>query len=286
MNIGFVGAGAVGTTLALALSARGYRVVAIASRGGESARLLAARIPGCRALAGAQEVADACDLVFIATPDSAIAPVAASMRWRQGQMAVHLSGALGLEPLASAREAGAVTGSFHPLQTLAAVEAPAEALAVLEGIAFAVEAEGPLLATLEGMAQASRGMPLRLSPEDRPLYHASAVMACGYLLALLSESASLWETMGFTREEALRALLPLARQTLANASRKGLDASVTGPIVRGDADTVRRHLDALAARAPHLLPLYSRLGLASLPIARARGAPSKSLEEMATILKS
>ncbi|MDP3062644.1 MAG: DUF2520 domain-containing protein [Chloroflexota bacterium] len=294
MNIGFIGAGAAGTTLSLALSAKGYRVAAVASRGGESARRLAARIPGCHAFAGAQEVADACDFVFIATPDAAIASVAASVTWRTGQMVVHLSGALGLEPLASARRAGALVGSFHPLQTLAAVETPAEALAALEGIAFAIEAEAPLRATLEGMARALGGVPLCIRPEDRPLYHASAVMACGYLLALLSESASLWEAMGFSREQALRALLPLARQTLANASRKGLapgsdrglDASVTGPIVRGDADTVRRHLEALASKAPRLSSLYSQLGLASLHIAEARGVPLDSLRQIETLLRA
>lgn len=279
VRLGFVGAGSVGRTLAAGLAERGYRVVAVCSRGGASAGALAARLPGCLAVETAQEVADLAELVFLAVPDDAIAAVAAGVRWRQGRGVVHCSGAAGREVLASAAGGGARTGVFHPLQTFASGEGHAERLA---GVAFCIEAEGELEAELEAMARALGGWPLRLPPGVKALYHASAVVASNYLVTLVERASALWEPMGLSRETALQALLPLVRGTLANLERVGLPGALTGPIARGDVGTVRRHLAALEAAAPELLPLYRTLGLETVPLARARGTLA---EEAATVLR-
>ncbi len=286
MNIGFIGAGATASTLALALSAVKYDVTAVASKGGVSSARLAGRIRGCKAAASAQEVADACDFVFVAIPDDAIAGVVTDVGWREGQKVVHCSGALGLDVLAGAQRRKAMAGAFHPLQTLALPVDWLEARAFLQGVTFAVEAPEPLMATLHRMGRDLGGFPVQVPPEHRALYHVAAVMDAGYLLALLSSAADIWEKMGFTRQQAVAALLPMARQTLSNATRRGIPRAVTGPIVRGDAGTVRKHLEALKAKAPEALPLYCHLGLASLAFARARGVSEASVKEMESLLRS
>lgn len=286
MNIGFIGAGATASTLAMALSAVKYSVTAVASKNGVSARRLAERVRTCEAMERPQDVAAACDLVFIATPDDVIAEIAASTQWKEGQWVAHCSGALGLDALAEAGRRKALAGSFHPLQTLTLPSDWLEARAVLQGVTFAVEAPDPLNRALHRMARDLGGFPVFVPPDQRALYHASAVMDAGYLLALLSHTADLWEKMGFTRQQAMSALLPMARQTLTNATRRGLDRAVTGPIVRGDIGTVRRHLDALKEKAPDTLPLYCRLGLVSLGFAKAKGVSEASVQEMEALLRS
>ena len=116
LAIAIVGAGRLGASLALALAGLGYRVAAVASRDPEAATRLAGRIDGAetRPLAG---VPAASDLLFLTAPDREIAALARSIEWRTGQGAVHCSGALGLDVLAPAREAGALAGCFHPIQS-------------------------------------------------------------------------------------------------------------------------------------------------------------------------
>ena len=269
--IGFIGAGILGAGLALALARRGYRVVAVSSRRRASAETLAAKIPGCRSIESAQGVADAADLVFITTPDGAIGAVAAGLRWRPGQQAVHCCGAAGRGLLRPAEEQGADTGAFHPLQTFAGLTDPEDTVARLAGVTFAISAEGGLREFLESAARRLGGQAASISDDDRPLYHAAAVLACGYLSALLQGAVELWRTLGYSEEQALAALLPLSRATLETAAGEGIGKSVTGPLVRGDTATVEAHLEALAGRQPELCRLYLALTEASLPLAVKAG---------------
>ena len=269
-GIGFIGAGAVATALAAAFSQREYPVRAVASRSRASALRLAARTPGVESCDDAQGVVDRCSMVFLTVPDAAIAGVAASLTWRRGQAAVHCSGATPLDSLDAPRSQGALVGGFHPLQTFAAPEgAPRD----LRGTAFGIEADEPLLEGLEALAAALGGRPIRLRAEDRPLYHASAVAVCGLLTSLVGLSADLWSGYA-SPSDGLRALLPLVRGTVESLERDGLPTALTGPLTRGDEATVASHLSALEAASPELLPIYCRLALAALPMARAKGGLS------------
>jgi predicted short-subunit dehydrogenase-like oxidoreductase (DUF2520 family) len=265
--IGFIGAGTLGTALAVSFAQRGHPVTAVGSRTYSSAQRLAARVPGCQPCTSLQQVVDACDLVFLTVPDDAIAPVTESLSWRSGKAAAHCSGAKPLEVLEAARGRGALVGSLHPLQTFSTVD---QALESLAGSIFALEAEPPLLEHLQGLVQALDGRSLVLPPGSRTLYHASAVMVCGYLVALADRAAGLWETFGMDRRQALDALLPLMEGTLRSLDVNGIPQAVTGPLVRGDVGTVRAHLQALERLAPELLPLYCRLGLETLELADAK----------------
>jgi predicted short-subunit dehydrogenase-like oxidoreductase (DUF2520 family) len=283
-TIGFIGAGAVGKGLALAIASRGYSVVAVYSRSRTSAEALAARVPGCESLPVPQEVADRCSLVFITTPDEAINRVASQVKWRTGQGVVHCSGAESLDVLEPAARQGALPGSFHPFQTFACLETPEEAVERLEGTLFSIEGHGWLRSFLEKIAAHLGGRSIPVRPEDRAIYHASAVMACGYVVALLEAAAGLWQAMGASREDALSTIVPLARTTLENISRAGPEASATGPLMRGDAATLQRHLEALESRLPRLIPLYSSLSLESLSLAREKVGRDK-LEEMERLIE-
>ena len=283
VKLGFIGVGTVGTALSLKLSDAGYPVVAVSSRSQTSARKLAQAIGGCLPVGGNQEVADAAELVFITTPDDAIALVASQIQWRKGQSVVHCSGADSTDILQPARKAGACVGVFHPLQTFADVT---QAIENIPGSTFALEAEEPLLKTLKDMAEAVKGHWIELKASDKVLYHASAVIACNYLVTLVKSAADLWQTFGVPRHQATRALLPLIRGTIHNIDTVGIPKCLTGPIARGDTGTIEKHLSALQKTAPDLLPIYRELGLQTIPVALAKGKISQhQADELREILK-
>ncbi|MEE8204439.1 MAG: DUF2520 domain-containing protein, partial [Dehalococcoidales bacterium] len=246
----------MGGALAIGLSRRGYPVVAVSSQSKTSAVNLARTISGCQALSSNQEVAEAAELVFITTPDDAIAGAAAEIKWHPGQWVVHCSGADSTDILAGARQAGAAVGVFHPLQTFAGSQ---QALKNMPGTTFALEAEGPLLATLKKMAEVLGGRWIELRSEDKVIYHAAAVFACNYLVTLVKLAADLWRTFGIAPEPAVRALLPLLRGTINNIDTVGIPECLTGPIARGDAGTIKKHLSALQKMVPDLLSTYREL---------------------------
>ena len=283
IDIGFIGAGTVGTALAVRLSGKGYPVVAVASRTKASAQRLAEVVSGCWAYDEVQEVADNVQLVFITTPDDAIAKVAGELQWYPEQSVVHCSGADSTDIIVSARECGATVGGFHPLQTFASV---AHAIENIPGSTFAIEAEEPLLSTLKEMASALEGSWVRLGAGDKVLYHAAAVIACNYFVTLVKLATDLWQTFGVPPQQATKALLPLLRGTLHNIDNVGLPHCLTGPIARGDIGTIKKHLDALEMAAPKILSTYRELGLQTIPIALAKGKIDKErAKELLTLLK-
>ena len=267
-SVGFIGAGRLASTLAPALAAAGYRVAAVASRTSASAERVAALVPGAAA-ADPQGVVDAAELVFLTTSDGAIGPVAGALRWRDGQAAVHCSGALTLEPLAAARKQGALVGSWHPFQTFGA----GGTATTLAGVTFGIEAGAGLYDTLAELARRVGGAALPVPAEARVLYHAASVMSCGYLTTLLHEAEALWKRAGLPPEAAGAAIGVLAETTLANLRRAGAGAALSGPTSRGDEATVRLHLDAVAERAPELLPLYAAVSARSAVLAEEAGRP-------------
>ena len=201
MKIGFIGAGTVGTALALRLREKGYPVVAVASRSRASAERLAGRVAGCAVCDHPDEVAQMAELVFVTTPDDAIALVVAATAWSAQNSVVHCSGAASVDILEPAKRAGAQVGAFHPLQSFSSVEA---AIANLPGSTFALEAEEPLLGHLKGLAESLEGKAVTLGPGDKVLYHAAAVIACNCLVTLVKCAADLWQTFSVPPDQATR----------------------------------------------------------------------------------
>lgn len=267
-KIGFIGAGTVGTALALRLKGRGYPVVASSSRTLASAQRLASLVEGSRAFPRAQDVADRADLVFITTPDYAIGEVAASVKWHEGQGVVHCSGADSIDILEPAKQYGAQVGAFHPLQTFASLT---YAIENIPGSTFALEGRGALLNKLQELATSLDGNWIVLKPQDKVLYHASAVIACNYFVTLVKLATDLWQSFGIPNNIAIKSLTPLLKGTLNNLNNVGLPNALTGPIARGDLGTILKHLKALEERYPSLLSTYKELGLQTIPIALAKG---------------
>ena len=274
-TIGFIGAGAVGGTLAVALGQAGYRVVAIASRTFVSAHKLAQRLAGCTAYASPQQVVDTCELVFISTPDDTIGPVAAGLTWRGGQGVVHCSGATSLDVFAVPMAQGVLPGALHPFQAMASLDTGVPSL---PGTTFGIEADGVMQEVLVTMALALGGRPIVLRAAEKALYHLSAVMMGNLLTGLAATAAQLWEHLGASRTEGLQAVVAMMRSVVHNLEHAGLPAAVAGPYVRGDVGTIRRHFETLSATAPAVLPLYRELALAALPLGVEKGtlAPDQS----------
>lgn len=268
LKLGFIGAGTVGTALSIRLSEKGYRVVAVSSHSHASSEKLAQVISGCRAVGNNQTVADQAELVFITTPDGAIAQVASAIQWHPGQSVVHCSGADSTDTLEPARKLGAQVGAFHPLQTFASIK---QAMANIPGSTFAVEAEEPLRTILKAMATALDGHWIELKASDKVLYHAAAVIACNYMVTLIKLATDLWQTFNVPTQPATKALMPLLRGTLNNIDNVGIPQCLTGPIARGDSGTIHKHLNALQKVAPAVLSTYRELGLQTIPIALAKG---------------
>ncbi|MFC1860497.1 Rossmann-like and DUF2520 domain-containing protein [Chloroflexota bacterium] len=282
LKFGFIGAGTVGTALAVRLSSKGYPVISVSSRSQTYAGKLAEAVSGCHAYSNNQDVADTAELICITTPDDAIASVASEIRWHKGQSVVHCSGALSTDILEPARKLGARVGAFHPLQTFASVR---EAIENIPGSTFAVEAKEPLLSTLKEMATALDGNWIELKASDKMAYHAAAVIACNYLVTLVKLATDLWQSFNVSPSEATQALLPLIRGTLHNIDTVGIPQCLTGPIARGDVETIKKHIDTLQRVAPALLPAYQELGRQTIPIALAKGKINqRQAEELKTIL--
>jgi predicted short-subunit dehydrogenase-like oxidoreductase (DUF2520 family) len=268
-TIGFIGAGAVGGTLAVALGQAGYRVVAVASRTMASAQGLAQRLGGCTAYPLPQQVVDACELVFISTPDDVIGPVASGLTWSGGQGVVHCSGATSLDVFVVPMAQGVLPGALHPFQAVASLDSGVPSL---PGTTFGIEADGVMREVLVTMALALGGRPIVLSAADKALYHLSAVMMGNLLTGLAATAAQLWEHLGASRTDGLQAVVAMMRSVVHNLERAGIPAAMAGPYVRGDVGTIRRHFETLSATAPTVLPLYRELALAALPFGVEKGA--------------
>src|SRR6266852_4140040 len=279
-TLGFIGAGRAGTGLALGFARAGMRVVAIASRKTASAQKLAKRVRGARACVP-QEVADRADIVFLTVPDDAIEGLASSLRWRKGAACVHCSGAADLDVLQKAVADGALAGGFHPLHMFGEAGEPPGALA---GCAIALAGPDELVQRLARLVRALDAKPLRLPEGGRALYHAAANFSGAFVIALIQETIALWGKLGIAEADALAALLPLLRGTADNVEKLGAAGGLGSAIARGDAGTIRRHLDVLAKEAPDSLELYRILSLRSIPLALAKGTLEPQTAEEITAL--
>ena len=260
----------MGQALGRLLRERGESIAGLASRTPERASAAAAFVGGEAKAVSYTEIPQHAAHVLIAVPDDAIGDVAGALA-RAGMhygLALHTSGARGPEALAALAAAGVACGTLHPLQTAAN---PEEGVRVLPGVAFAIDGAPEAAAWAGRLVALLGGVALHIPAASRPLYHAAAVMAGNYVIALMSTAVMLMREAGVEEATARRALQPLARASLENTFRLGPAVALTGPIARGDADTVREHLLALAKVPADVTRLYRAAGLAALEIARQRG---------------
>lgn len=272
MQIAIVGAGVIGASLGLLLQRAGHAVVALSSRTKRRAQATAALLGGVEVVADPALAAMGADVVLLAVPDREIAAlgerIAKGGALRRGAVVAHLAGGLPAAVLDPVRAAGAYPGALHPLQTFADVDT---AVRMLPGTAFAVEGDPRATEVLARLAGDVGGKPLHVASGQKAAYHAGAVLASNFVVALLDGAVELLVRAGVPREEALPALLPLLSGTVQNLAHVGLPDALTGPIARGDVGTVRSHLAALAAGNEDLLRLYVALGHRTIAVALRKG---------------
>jgi len=284
--LGFVGAGRVGTALATLFSERGYPIAGIADAETTRAETLKGKVGAAASGSDASVFSKASDVLFFAVPDRAIKSLCDGLAgkggFRKGQVVSHASGALGTSVLLSAKMYGAYTLSFHPLQSFAG----GEKVVTLAGTYFALQGDSEALEVGKEMAHALDGFPVVIGEKEKPLYHAAASLLSNGLVALVRQGASSLERAGIKGEEAVAMVLPLLRGTLDHIEQGGVIQALTGPIERGDLETVKAHLKVLEERYPEGLGLYRTLSLAILGVAKEKASLSPEAQAELTRLFS
>lgn len=285
MNFGIIGAGIVGTAMAIRLEQAGYHLVGVQARSQTSFEQFCRYIPWEKRPIEAW-ISEA-DLVFITTQDGAIQSVARELAskglYKPGQIWIHCSGSIPSKVLNIEGSLPIKTLSLHPLQAFANIE---QAVDLLKGTHFGIEGNDESIG--EKIVIELGGIPHRLDPDRKTLYHAGAVFASNYLVTIAELAVRLLEESGIEKNEALQSLLPLMAGTLQNLEKVGLPQALTGPIARGDAGVVRSHLEHIPIT---IEPTYRTLGLTTLEIGQAKKEmngkvyPREVWEEINQLLK-
>jgi predicted short-subunit dehydrogenase-like oxidoreductase (DUF2520 family) len=251
-----VGAGRAGAVLGAALRRAGHHVAAVSAVSDLSRLRAEALLPGVPILPVPEVVRDA-ELVLISVPDDALPDLVSGLvgtgDLRAGQFVAHPSGRFGIEVLAPATAAGAVGFALHPVMTFTGTSVD---LARLEGCPFGVTSEESMRPVAEALVVEMGGEPVWVPESARSMYHAALVFGANYLMTVVLQSVELLTAAGIPTPERL--LAPLLGASLDNALRHG-DASLTGPVARGDAATVADHLRTMSDLSPVVTDAYRSL---------------------------
>jgi predicted short-subunit dehydrogenase-like oxidoreductase (DUF2520 family) len=275
-TVAIVGCGTVGTAIGRLLAKAGYGLSGVATRHLDTGAKAATAVGAEHFSDIPWEISRKAYVVFITTPDDAIRTtcdaIAEHDGFRKKVVVIHCSGALSSEILSSSRTCGALVASLHPLQSFASVD---QAEKLLPGSFFTIEGDEAALPLVRQLVEDLRGLPMEITAEAKALYHASAVATSNYLVTLVHLALELNRKAGIPADTSFKALLPLIRGTLDNIGAKGIPEALTGPIARGDLDTVAGHLKAIESKAPELLKIYRTLGLYTIDLAEKKGTLTK-----------
>ncbi len=278
-----IGAGAAGGSLAVALAQNGVSIRGVVDSVHQRAREIAQAAGGAPhfdSLPG--EIVNA-EIVIVAVTDSLISRVAQSARdlgrCANNQVWLHVSGALSADALSPLAGCVGALGTFHP----ARVFAPGRITEIRTGTCFAVQGDDAAVEAATKLALALGGEAVEVPAAARPRYHAATVLASNYVIALLAEARSLLARAGLTEESVEKLITSLAASAVERAGEIGIDASLSGPIRRGDRDTVALHLDTLDDD-DHCKEIYSVLGRAAVRLAERTGQVDATALEAIVIL--
>lgn len=272
-DIAIIGPGKVGTTLGVLAAGAGLRVTAVGARRAEQARAAARRIGGGASPCTPGEAAGAGQLVLLTVSDAAIAMLCDELAreggFAPGASVAHCSGALGSDVLGPARETcGCSVASMHPLQTFATVDSAVEAFA---GTFVFCEGDEPALADVSELVGAVGGRYVAMPSSSKALYHAAAATACNAFAALMDAALAMFEGAGIDRATALEAVGPLVRTTADNIAAIGPVRGLTGPVARGECQTLAGHVRALADADTDVRELYIAAARQTIALARRKG---------------
>lgn len=281
-----IGTGALGEAFLQAFAAGNLAVAGIYNRSPSTAVAWAERFPGARGGPFPSTVSELGELVLLTVPDGAVAGLARKLAGLQGdwtgRTVAHCSGSLTSEVLDPLADRGARTASFHPLQSFTGGDGPGH----FKGIWFSTEGDPQALELLEKLAGRLEASLLRVRPEQKAHIHLAAVFASNYLVALAEAAGRAGSEGEGDPAELVRALGPLVRQAADNVAAKGTEKALSGPIFRGDAGTVEKHLELLEER-PRLRELYRLLGQELLDLVKRskKGLEPRTAAQLEKLLK-
>jgi predicted short-subunit dehydrogenase-like oxidoreductase (DUF2520 family) len=279
-SVSIIGAGRIGGAIALGLPRDGYRVTRLLYRTGSTrAEEIASRIGGAETGRLDGTAALDTDLIVITTQDGEIGSAA---HWLAQHLVgrplvFHTSGALSSRVLSELADKGCPTGSIHPLVS---VSDPVSGVEGFKGSYFCIEGNPEALRESEEIVSALGGMPFTIDTQYKTLYHASAVTACGHLVALFDAAVEMMTKCGLDEAGAKKILLPLVNSTVRNLNERSTADALTGTFARADVETFVRHLQALNNVSEDLLEIYLLLGERSLELASKQGANAEKVETL------
>ncbi|MDD8019159.1 MAG: DUF2520 domain-containing protein [Bacteroidota bacterium] len=267
--ITIIGAGAVGRSIAAALLRGGAAINGIYSRSSQSALLLAKKIH-CKNFGTVDDIKSVQGVIIAAVPDSQIKSVARRLVLIQKSfknvIVLHTSGALASDELDILKRKGAATGSFHPMQTF-----PTFKTTTLKNIWCAAEGDLRARKIARDIATTCGASSFEISKEAKVLYHTAGIFASNYLVTLLSIVEEIALKVKITQSDVWKIYRPIIESTLRNGMETSPAEALTGPIARGDADTINKHLQTLSKKKlDHLVPLYSVLGIETARLAKKK----------------
>ncbi len=268
-SFAIVGCGRVGTAFGKHLTDVGYRLSGLSCKTKESVKKAAEKFGIKNFSQTSWEITKDADIVFITTPDGVITQVCDQIAQKKGfgsnSIVLHCSGAHPSTILSSAKQCNASIGSMHPLQSFSAESSGN----TFKGIIVSTEGDAAAVNAARKMATDLESTLLTIKTEAKILYHAAAVVASNYLVTVQDLALKLIKEAGVSNEDAFKVLNPLIQGTLSNIENVGAIKALTGPIARGDVETVERHIGKIREKTPNMLDLYKILGRYTVDIAAA-----------------
>ena len=279
-RLNIIGAGKLGRTLARLFSDAGLVTIGdIYNRNSEHSHSAQAFIGTGRVITNLEQLSnEPAQLWMLATPDDVIRDCAkqlaelAGISWQKTTV-FHSSGLKTSAELSALQKLGSSIASAHPAHSFAS---PERSLTSFASTVCTLEGDEQAITALDSLLSAIGGQTTTIKAEAKPLYHAATVMASNYLVALLGASEALLEKAGIEKTLASAVLSPLMRQSLENGLTEGAVNALTGPIARGDINTLQAHLKAIGQTAPDLRSTYTAMGIQTLKLARQKTALQES----------
>jgi predicted short-subunit dehydrogenase-like oxidoreductase (DUF2520 family) len=289
LNIAIVGAGKVGLTLGRILVENGEKVVCVVSKTMRSAKAGGKYLRCKRISTSLESIPESTNLIFIATPHSAVEGVASNLsRLRHLRFkrlsACHASGMLSAVALDPLRNQGATVFSFHPLQTFPRDFKVSDIVPTARGIYYACDGTPSAIRKAKLLARKLEGRVIEIRPDQRAFYHAACVVASNHLTTMLSVLEVMFRKLGTSEKEFYKVFKPIITATLRNVGGTTPAAALSGPIARGGVETIAEHFSSIKQYAPELLPYFRTLTLETVKLAERKGSipddRAKALREL------
>jgi len=276
-KISLIGAGRAGFAIAALLANQGYKFLSVIDKNPEKGKRCGNAVSAVKYGTSLSDLDNNYDFLIIAVPDMEIEKVSSQLAGsgmvRSGSVIAHLSGAAGSDILDECRQRGASVASMHPCMTFTENRDN-----YINSFYLALEGDKKACDELSEVIISIGNKPFIISRKDKPLYHAACVTVSNFLVTLFSAGTEMIRMQ--ESEVPVNVFLPLIKQTIDNIEKSGAERALTGPVSRGDIETVNKHINILKSQKPELALMYAALGLQSISIAEKQGADSDKLEKI------